>query len=429
MIRLIYNALQHFGIVLLGVPLVLFVAVTPRYRGRILSRLGRGLKEQVGSLAVGKKRIWVHALSVGEVSSVVSLVRGLRKNYPDAQIFLSTSTRSGARYRSEVLDDVVDLFLDFPFDHFLVVRHFVKILQPDLFIQVETDFWPNFLATLKQAGTPAILVNGRISVSSFARYQRFSFFFAPLFDCFQVLSMQTAADVDKMVLLGIAPAKVCGLGNLKIDAALPSYKAQRRQGKGPLVLPAGKTIIVVGSTHAGEEEILSPCFVQLRQEFPELFFIIAPRNIERGPEVASLYRELGFSVVCRSDKGASWNDKDLLIVDTMGELVDFYQQSDLVFVGGSLVPFGGHNPLEPAAFGKPVFFGPHMEDFADIVSEMLAEEAARQVADVDDLCLALQILVADRAGQEKTGRLARDFVEQRQGVTDRHLDVIRTLFR
>ncbi len=429
MIRLIYNALQHLGIVVLGLPLAFFVAATPRYRGRILARLGRGLAGQVSSLPVGGRRIWVHALSVGEVSSVVSLVRGLRKSYPDAQIFLSTSTRSGAQYRSEVLADVVDLFLDFPLDHFWVVRHFVKRVQPDLFVQVETDFWPNLLATLKQAGTPAILVNGRISEASFGRYQRFAFFFAPLFDSFQVLSMQTAADVEKMVALGIAPAKVCGLGNLKIDAALPSYTSPRSKDKAPLVLPTGKTIIVAGSTHPGEEAILSACFVKLRQEFPGLFLVIAPRNIDRGPEIAALYRGLGFSVVCRSDRGAAWDDKDLLIVDTMGELVDFYQQADLVFVGGSLVPFGGHNPLEPAAFGRPVLFGPHMEDFADIVSEMLAEEAARQVVDVDDLCQALQVLVADQAGRDKFGQQARAFVEERQGVTDRHLKVIATLFR
>ncbi len=428
LIRFIYNVLQHLGIVVLGLPVAFFVAATPRYRGRILARLGRGLKGRVSALPPGRRRIWVHALSVGEVSSVVSLVRGLRNTYPDAQIFLSTSTRSGAQYRSEVLADVVDLFFDFPFDHLWVVRHFAKTLKPDLYVQVETDFWPNLLATLKQAEIPAILVNGRISVASFKRYQRFAFFFAPLFDSFRILSMQTAADVEKMVALGIGQAKVCALGNLKIDAALPSYKAQRQQGKVPFVLPSGKTIIVVGSTHPGEEEILSGCLSRLRQEFPRLFFVIAPRNIERGREIAALYRGLGFAVVCRSEKGAAWDDNDLLIVDSMGELVDFYQQGDLVFVGGSLVAFGGHNPLEPAAFGKPVLFGPHMEDFADIVTEMLAENAARQVDDVEDLCQRLQTLVVDMDERQKAGQRARSFVEERQGVTDRHLKVITTLF-
>ncbi len=414
---------------MLGVPVALFVALTPRYRGRILARLGRGLQAQLGCLRPGKKRIWVHALSVGEVSSVVSLVRGLRNNYPEAQIFLSTSTRSGAHYRREVLADVVDLFFDFPFDHFLVVRHFVKTLQPDLYVQVETDFWPNLLATLKKSQTPAILVNGRISAASFDRYQRFGFFFAPLFDSFQVLSMQTAADVAKMVALGISPDKVCALGNLKIDAALPSSKSSGRSGKVLPVLPAGKTIIVVGSTHPGEEEILSACFARLRRDFPELFFVIAPRNIDRRGEITALFKDLGFAVVCRSEPGVVWDDKDLIIVDTMGELVDFYQQGDLVFVGGSLVAFGGHNPLEPAAFGKPVLFGPHMEDFADIVSEMLVEKAATQVTDVDDLCRSLQRLVVDLDDRQQAGQRARSFVEERQGVTERHLKTIATLFR
>ncbi|MDR9500705.1 MAG: 3-deoxy-D-manno-octulosonic acid transferase [Desulfurivibrionaceae bacterium] len=426
-IRFFYNVLQHLLIVVLGVPLALLVALTPRYRGRILARLGRGLQGQVAGLPSGRQRIWVHALSVGEVSSVVALVRGLRNHYPDAQIFLSTSTRSGGHYGREVLAEVVDRFVDFPLDHFWVVRFFIRTLQPDLFVQVETDFWPNFLATLKQTKTPAILVNGRISAASFRRFQRFAFFFAPLFDSFHLLSMQTAADVDKMGALGIAPAKVCALGNLKIDAALPSFRPRRRQGKDPLALPEGKLIIVVGSTHPGEEKLLAPCFSKLRQEFPELFLVIAPRNIQRGPEIAALYRGLGFSVVRRSEKGVAWGDKELLIVDSMGELVDFYQLADLVFVGGSLVPFGGHNPLEPAAFGKPVLFGPYTADFADIVSEMLAEEAARQVKDVADLCQALQLLAADQVARQRAGQRARAFVEERQGVTDRHLQVIATL--
>jgi 3-deoxy-D-manno-octulosonic-acid transferase len=196
-----------------------------------------------------------------------------------------------------------------------------------------------------------------------------------------------------------------------------------------LVLPTGKTIIVVGSTHPGEEKMLSSCFVKLRQQFADLFLVIAPRNIERAAEIVALYRGLGFKVVCRTDRDARWDSQDLLIVDTMGELVNFYQHADLVFVGGSLVPFGGHNPLEPAAFGKPVLFGPHMEDFADIVSEMLAHDAAQQVRDVDELCRLLQALIVDLTSRLKAGSQARVFVEERQGVTDRHLKVIASLLK
>jgi 3-deoxy-D-manno-octulosonic-acid transferase len=241
--------------------------------------------------------------------------------------------------------------------------------------------------------------------------------------------MQTGADVEKMVALGIAPTKVCALGNLKIDAALPDYKDQHRQGTVAQGLPESKTIVVVGSTHQGEEKIIAPCFDKLHKQFPELFFVIAPRNIERVAEIADLFKELGFSVVCRTEKNKGWQDYDLLIVDSMGELVDFYQRADLVFVGGSLVAFGGHNPLEPAAFGRPVLFGPHMEDFADIVSEMLSEEAACQVEDVDELCRSLQTLVVDQDKRQLAGERARVFVEERQGVTDRHLKVIATIFR
>jgi 3-deoxy-D-manno-octulosonic-acid transferase len=210
---------------------------------------------------------------------------------------------------------------------------------------------------------------------------------------------------------------------------MPGYKKKSQQSKKPLALPAGKTILVAGSTHPGEEEILSTCFVKLRQEFPELFFVIAPRNIERSSEIGALFENLDFTVVYRSEKEMSLDNKDLLIVDTMGELVDFYQQGNIVFVGGSLVPFGGHNPLEPAAFGKPVFFGPRMEDFADIVAEMLNEGAATQVGDVDELCKSLQTLIVDHNKREKAGEMAYAFVEERQGVTDRHLEVIATLFR
>ncbi len=389
-------------------------------------RLGLGLAAQVSTLPPTKPRLWVHALSVGEVASVVSLVRGLRKEYPHSQIIFSTATRSGGEHARQRLSDVVDLFIPFPLDHWLVVRHFLRVVRADLFVQVETDFWPNFLAAISAQPTVTLLVNGRISASSFRSYHRFSSFFRYLFNGFDLLSMQTTVDARRMVDLGLAQDKVVALGNLKIDAALPDDHAPQAVDRLALGLPEGKRILVAGSTHAGEEEMVMQCFKQLQYLHADLFLVLALRNVERAEQVMRLLECAG-SDACRRSQGAGNPDYSVLVVDTLGELTSYYQAAHLVFVGGSLVSAGGHNPLEPAAFARPVCFGPHMEDFADIVEEMIPVKAAVQLDDAGQLQQYWHDLLSDDDLQQQAGLGARSFIAARQGVTRRHLKAISTL--
>ena len=419
----VYNLLQNLLLLLLWPVALVLVLSRQKYRRRAWSRCGFGLARRLHQLHGKKPRFWFHALSVGEVSSVVSLVAAIRNRYPEAIIFFSTTTASGADHARKNLNTMVDCFVPYPWDHFLVVRRFWQLLRPDVYIQVETDFWPNFLAVARGSASKLLLVNGRISAESFGRYEQFSVLWHRLFNCFDLLAMQTAADAQRLTRLGIAPQKLEVLGNLKIDAALPGSTDHERPSRQQLGLPAQGPLLVAGSTHRGEERLLLEVVNKLRQQHEGLALVLALRNIERGQEVAALVQENGLQPCLRSTQACLHND-NVLIVDTLGELLHFYHYADLVFVGGSLVAAGGHNPLEPAAFGRPVSCGPHMEDFTDIVTEMVHEKALTQVQTASELADLLQNWLNDSRGRQEAGQLALAYVHARQGVTNRHVEKI-----
>ncbi len=422
MVRFVYNVVQNILILLLWPLVLLFVAIKEKYRKRFWSRCGFGLRKECQRHLGSEPRIWIHALSVGELSSVVSLLKALRKTYPDGTIFLSTSTTSGVLYAKERLTDHVDGFIAFPYDHFLIVRYFLSVVRPSMFIQVETDFWPNVLAEMVRFKVVSFLVNGRVSLRSFSQYQKYPQLFVPLFNSFTCLGMQTATDVTRMQQLGIDSGKICLPGNLKIDAAMP----QDHDIKIANLFPS-KRVVVFGSTHPGEEEELAPLLVLMKQEYPDVCFVIAPRDIKRGREVVQILDRQSLQSYCRSLIDDIPDDIDCLVLDTMGELVSIYKQAELVFVGGSLQPFGGHNPLEPVAFGVPVLFGTHMEDFEDICAEMLDEHCAIQVTDSEMLGREMCSLLKDQDRCKELGQAGLDYIIKRQGVTERHLDIIERL--
>lgn len=419
----LYNFLQ-FLLLLLFWPLLLVVVVgIKKYRGRILARLGFCLPER--HPGAGGKRIWIHALSVGEVTSCRSLVAGLRQSMPESVILFSAATRAGEVAARAMHGSAVDFFIPFPLDFSGSVGRFLDRLQPDLFILVETDFWPNFLAQLGRRAIPALLVNGRVTAQSSRNYRRFKIFFRPLFSTFRYLAMQTAADGEQMVALGVPAAKVVALGNLKYDSLLYQGASEGAMAtRTQFGLPENATLLVAGSTHEGEEEHLLAVFAELLPSTPDLVLAIAPRNVERGRQIAELARRHPFRVARRSGEVAIANCQ-VLIVDTLGELMPLYRLADLVFVGGSLVAAGGHNPLEPAHFGKPILFGPHMEDFAEISQALLAAGGAKTVGDRRELARALTALLADRQQRVAMGEAARRVVAAQQGVTERHLGLIR----
>ncbi len=386
-----------------------------------MRRLGSGLVEHISTLPSSQRRIWIHALSVGEVSSARSLVKGLRQKYPDASLVFSASTRSGEEYALSTLNDNVDLFIPFPLDLYWSTELFIKTVNPDLFVLVETDLWPNFLGSIRRHHISSILVNGRMSEESFNNYRKLQFLFTPMLNTFDHLTLQTDEERIKMMELGVDGNKIKPLGNLKYDGLVNEGKT----GKAGISLAdsvAGKKIMVAGSTHTGEEEILLTAFAKLRERFPDLYLILAPRNVERGEEISAMVKNHNLSAFRRSqDDGL---DGDILILDTLGELADFYALCDVAFVGGSLVEERGHNPLEPAAVGKPVIFGPHMEDFQEIAADLISCGCAVRVASVEDIVESVNNWLLHDSTAFDAGRKGKDLVQSMRGVTERHLELI-----
>jgi len=424
-----YTILSTFlGIIFLpvGVPLAL---VKKKYRGRTLQRLGLTLHTCLSECQKQKSAgpvIWIHALSVGEVTSALPLVRGLRQEYRDAVLYFSTTTQTGLHTANQLISTLVDAVFFAPFDFFFSVRRFINLLRPSLFILVETDFWPGWLLELKRKKIPCLLVNGRFSRQSMTRYQRFDFFFQPMFDCFQLLSLQTAQDMEHLKKLGVTETKIKSLGNLKFDAR-PKESLQTAQPiqRADLGISGSGPILVCGSTHHGEEELLFAAWKTITANIPDLLLVIAPRDIGRVAAVEQLARQAGLSTTRRSDN--QMVKADLYLLDTLGELAACYQLADIAFIGGSLVPNGGHNPVEAAIATIPVLFGPHMEDFAEISRDLIAAGGAAMIAGSDELADQVIQLLLDEKKRRGMGKAAENFVITNQGVVNNHLQEVKRL--
>lgn len=421
---LLYTFLQIILLPLLFLPLAVIILLTPKYRMRSLHRLGFGLqtKKQTGQ---NKKRktIWIHALSVGEVTSALPLVSGLRKEMPDVELVFSATSSAGAKVAEKLLHNKVDRFVAFPFDIFPVIKRFLRVIQPDLFILVETDFWPGLLSTLKAQGIPSLLVNGRISDKSIQSYRRFSFFFRPLFASFKTLSMQTENDKDKLISLDVDHRQIETLGNLKYDTAL--YSSSQRELPISFSLPGHSSLLVAGSTHAGEEQIILQAYKELKASFPQLYLVIAPRDINQGKEIQTLAADMQLQGNRRSQINAG--GKDLFILDSIGELNGVYSYADIAFVGGSLVPKGGHNPIEPAIFSVPVLYGHHMNDFSEISDKLIQAGGAFMIHNQDEMSSTLRKLLDDPEFLQETGKAAQNCIRSQQGVIKRHLALIKEM--
>ena len=420
MMLIFYNIVQLLALLILGPFLALWLLTSAKYRDRLPRRLGFGLSRMVRGLRPGP-RVWVHALSVGEVASARPLLLAIRQEMPEMVVILSTTTRGGKEYAKR-LAGLVDCLVPFPLDLYWVVARFIKLLRPDLFILVETDFWPNLLARLGRQGVPSLLVNGRITRRSMARYQRFKFLFAPLFNGFKMISMQMAEDATRLAELGLDPRKIVACGNLKYDLVDSLTRPGPVLDLGTCGL-TGRPLLVAGSTHKGEEAVLLQAFAALRATYPGLAMVIAPRSLERAAEVMSLAVEAGLTCGLRSTSAGN-KPCQVLVLDTLGELALLYRQAELAFVGGSLVKEGGHNPLEPAFFGKPVLFGPDMSDFAEISRDLLRVGAAETVT-AESLLGIIGSLLSQKERRARMGQAAADLVQSHQGAAHRHLELIR----
>lgn len=411
-----------------------FIAAYSMIRSWRRGKRREGIAERFGvldaslaSVLDGQKTVWVHAVSVGETMAVKPLLKALKDSQPGIRIVLSNVTETGRSIAEKTAE--IDHCIYLPLDYRFTVSRALKRVCPDLVIIVETEIWPNFLRVTREMGIPALLVNGRISDRSFGRYMKLRSFFRPVLANLAACCMQTAEDARRIIAIGAEPMRVHVAKNLKYDIPVIAQTAEKkRELRGICKVPDGLMVITGGSTHVGEEETLLSAYRSLLAEGLECFLVLAPRHPERAGEVAEIIGNFGMpftacSVLDRRE--ALFRPGEVLLVDTVGELMRFYAISDMVFVGGSLAMTGGHNILEPASLGVPVLFGPHMHNFREPAALLLACGGGAQVNDGEELKSMFKLLMGNRAKRLQMGYNGLRMLEESRGAISRHMEIIR----
>lgn len=424
MVLFLYNLLLY-----LLLPFILayhgYRSVSRGRRTALAERFGFIPEDELAPLT-GERVILVHAVSVGETNAAVPLLKGIRERFPEHRIVISNVTETG---RSVALKSrLADLCIYFPFDLSFAVGRVFDLVRPELVVIMETEIWPNFIRAARSRRIPVVLANGRISDNSFSGYLRLSWFFGPVLRELTSLCMQTGVDGERITAIGAAADSVRVTGNLKYDVPVhrPAPEAVALL-KEKYRIPEDAFVFTAASTHEGEEEPAIEAYRALVEREASSFMILAPRHPERAPAVAELLRKSGIPFRLRSNLAEvteRLTPGSVLLLDTVGELAGLYGASDLVFVGGSLVPTCGHNPLEPASCAVAVLFGPHMQNFREIAAQFLSYGAGLQVPDATGLRSELLALVADRERRIRMGGEGARLLEENAGATRRHLDVM-----
>jgi 3-deoxy-D-manno-octulosonic-acid transferase len=411
-------------------PYLVYQAV--RYRKYV-----RSLPQRLGILPVsfnldGDESIWIHAVSVGEVLTARALLPELRVRYPRLRIFLSTTTMTGQEIAKNNLQ-YVDAVFYFPFDFGFIVRRTLELVKPRLFIMMETEIWPNLLRACDRAGVKTMLVNGRISSRAYPRYRLVRWFFRPVLRHIDRFCMQSDESARRIIDIGAEPDRVLVTGSLKFDSLeIPGSTSTADRGQNRVLryfrIPPDRPVIIAASTLKGEEEHVLEAFMRIRATMNNALLIIAARKPERFDEVERLARRSGWNVARRSELRVDAEPRfDVVVLDTIGELAQLYQVATAVFVGGSLVDAGGHNILEPAVFGKPIVFGPYMQNFAEIAQAFVENSAAIQVRSGRELEPVLRDLLGDPVKRARLGAAARALVEANRGARTKTLAAIAQL--
>ena len=432
MILLFYN-LALIVVLVVGAPWWLFrMATTQKYRQGLLERLGlvpSRLRKQHDGLDPERLLTWVHAVSVGEVLAVSRLVKTLDAALPEYVIAVSTTTRTGQTLARERFgaSRVFYCPLDLPW----AVRAWLNALRPRLFILAETEFWPNMLSGCFRRKIPVAVVNARISDRSWPRYRQLRWLWRPFLSRLRRVLAQSQTDAERLKALGCLPERVTVAGNLKFDVRAAEETDATRLLK---VLTRNLHLIVAGSTLEGEETALLEAWPRLLQTDQQLAMVLAPRHPERFAAVAALLERSGIPWVRRSDWRSAPEDSlkplipgQIVLLDTIGELASVYSLALVAFVGGSLVPAGGHNPLEPAQFGVPILMGPHFDNFRAITADLLDHQAVKIAADKNDMPAALIDLIENRPAAAAMGKRAQQVFEQQAGATGRSVEALKEL--
>ncbi len=428
---LLYNVVLFLFFPFLAVFYAIRILYRPSYRMNLAQRLGVYPEELFQNAS--RNTIWIHAVSVGEVISSGLLISSLRNTYPDAAIVVSTVTPTGHAIASERLDEA-DAIIYLPFDLTWVVSAAAEKIAPRLFIFLETEIWPNLLRELSKQRVPTVMVNGRISDHAYRRYRWVAPLLPTVMRHISLLLMQTEHDAEKVRALGAVPSRVKVTGNMKYDQA--HCHLQKDDTLRVKIGLTDRTVFVVaGSTHPGEEEEILVAFSLLVFSFlgqaESAVLLLAPRHLKRLQEVESLCQQRGHTVLRKSQLfRGQWQvpPHPILLLDTIGEMNLFYGIADLIFVGGSLVPVGGHNLLEPAAWKKPVFFGPHTHHSREIADQLKSSGGGIEVANGLALGQAMRQLWRNPEMYRTRGEQAYQVVVANTGAVDRNLSQITKLY-
>lgn len=422
MITFLYDLILYLSASVL-VPYYLF-------RGIRYGKTRRGIRERLGwfspellQLVKGRKVIWVHAVSVGETRAAIPLFKALREHYPDAVLLLSNVTETGREMARKIPE--VDICIFFPFDLSWIVRKVISLIKPRVIVLVETELWPNFLQAAKRQGVPVVLVNGRISDRSLPRYRMARRLLVPVLESLTSFCMQTDQDARRIKLLGAASGRVQVTGNMKFDMAPPQLDDRDVDRlRQELRLLENSLVWVAGSTHAGEEAILLDVYQRVREVHPQLCLILVPRHPERARSVCDELSKRNIDWTLKTaveDRDQPMSPGGVMVVDTIGEMLKLYALADIVFVGGSLVPVGGHNILEASLLRKPVFYGSYMQNFKEIARLVRNAYGGIQVKNAEDLYQHIKILIENPDEAWRIGDNGYHLLAENRGATRKTL--------
>ena len=412
------------------IALVILLIYFPVYLLR--RKFHSGLWQRLGvlpkSLNLGKP-IWIHAVSVGEAAACRGLVDGLRKIYPEKKFVISTVTTTGNKI-AQTIAQPGDFVCYLPLDFSFFVKKVINRVNPSLFIIAETEIWPNLITCLWKKGIPVAVVNARISDGSFRGYFMLRAFLKPILRRISLFCAQTQVDADRLMAIGAEVDKIKVTGNMKFDLSRREYSEKDCSNfKEKLAITFKEKLLVAGSTHSGEEKIILEVYKSLLEDLPGLRLLIAPRHPERAEEVGVLIRSFGFEPLRTSSLNPSnpSNSITIFVLDTIGELLNYYAIADIVFVGGSLIKKGGHNILEPASLAKPIIFGQYMFNFRDTANLFLKNSAAIQVNNAKELQDKISVLLNDVDLGISMGKNAQKLIRENLGATQRNIKLIETL--
>ena len=431
MIRFVYNLFWPIGLLFF---LPGYLAKMVR-RGGYREKFGQRLGIYDGELRVRLSKrdsTWLHAVSVGEVNIALKLAHALRALEPDLCCVLTTTTTTGFALANKNAPPWIDVLYT-PIDYWPIMRRAFSVIRPTRIVLVEAEVWPNLVALAHERRIPTILANARLSSRSESRFRRFRFFIAPTFRLLDLVCAQELDDVERWVAIGVARDRIRAVGSIKYD---PDGRDQGLEAQesahqtGLTHADRGSLVLFGGSTHRGEEEILASIFLRLRQQFPSLRLFIAPRHVERLREIRAQFGALPMRMRLASDvvrQLPDESDADCIVLDTTGDLHRWYAIATIVFMGKSLTAHGGQNPVEPIIAGKPVVFGPHMENFAALAKALVLKKGAIQVSDTDSLELTIAELLRDSEVRKRLVQRAREVLSEHQGATARAAALIHEL--